>query len=301
MKKVVVFSRDEHKQHELRNALQRNSKVQFIIGDIRDYQRLHEALEGIDYVIHAAALKHIHIAEENPMECIKTNILGSENVARATKAQGVAKVIVISTDKAVAPVGIYGASKFCADKLFLSMRSDRTKFAVVRYANVFGSVGSVVPYFLQVSKQGYIPITHPDMTRFSITSLQAVQLVEYALFNALGGEIFVPKIPSYKILDIAQAICPHCEKRIIGIRTGEKIHEEMITETDSPNTIELDKYYVIVPQNPDEVYAETMQKYLLHHKAQKVPADFRYASGQNKEWLSIEQIREQVNLHLANH
>ncbi|MCS6820357.1 MAG: polysaccharide biosynthesis protein [Microscillaceae bacterium] len=298
VKNVIVFSRDEQKQYEMKNALQHPSKVRFVIGDVRDYRRVYEVLEGVDYVIHAAAMKHIHIAEENPVECIKTNILGSENVASAARERKIKKVIVISTDKAVAPAGVYGASKLCADKIFLSMQSETTKFTIVRYANVLGSVGSVVPYFLKIAQQGYLPITHPDMTRFSITNLQASQLVEYALQNALGGEILVPKLPSYRILDLAEAICPHCEKKVVGMRPGEKIHEEMITEVDSPNTIESEQYFIIVPNSPFTTHKETMRKYLSHYKAQKVAEGFTYSSKQNINWLNVEQIREQIRLYV---
>jgi len=284
IKKIVVFSRDEHKQYEMRHEFSHPPQIEFVLGDIRDYDRLYTALKDIDYVVHAAALKHIHIAEENPIECIKTNVLGSENVIRASIERGVKKVIAISTDKASSPSSVYGASKLCADKLFVHANSSQTQFSVVRYANVFGSVGSVVPFFSQKAKDKKIPITHPDMTRFSITAGQASELVEYALLNAIGGEILIPKLPVFKILDLAEAICPDGHIEYIGIRAGEKIHEEIISQTDALYTIETDKLYIIGNE-------KTQNQYLEHYKGEKVAENFSYSSDKSSWTLSVEDLK----------
>lgn len=293
--KIIIFSRDEHKQHEMRNCLyQYSSQIKFVLGDIRDYESVYQAFRNVDYVIHAAALKHIHIAEENPFECIKTNILGSENVARAAQERGVKKVVAISTDKASSPSSVYGASKLCADKIFLAANSSETKFVVVRYANVFGSVGSVVPFFLQKAKEGVIPITHPEMTRFSITAEEASKLVEYALLNALGGEILIPKLPAFKILDLVKAICPTCKIEYIGRRPGEKIHEEMISGSDAPFTIETEKMYIITKE-------ETQKQYRLHYQAEKVEENLAYASDKAENFLSLTELAEKLrNYQIGN-
>ena len=292
--KIIVFSRDEHKQYAMRNLLQENTLVSFVLGDVRDYESIYKALKNVDYLVHAAALKHIHIAEENPLECIKTNILGSENVARAAQERGVKKVIAISTDKASSPSSVYGASKLCADKIFLAAHSSETKFVVVRYANVFGSVGSVVPFFLQKAKQGVIPITHPEMTRFSITTEEASELVEYALLNALGGEILVPKLPAFKILDLAEAICPTCKIEYIGRRAGEKIHEEMISTADAPFTTETEKMYIITKEASQE-------QYRIHYRAEKVEEDFTYGSDKAENFFSITELQEKLrNYQIEN-
>jgi UDP-N-acetylglucosamine 4,6-dehydratase (inverting) len=303
-KKIIVFSRDELKQFEMAQIFPPSQypQIRFFIGDVRDKERLMRAFENVDIVIHAAALKQVPTAEYNPFEAIKTNVLGAQNVIEAALDSNVEKVVALSTDKAAAPINLYGATKLCSDKLFIAannMAGDhRTKFSVVRYGNVIGSRGSVVPFFLEKRKTGILPITHPEMTRFNISLQEGVDLVLYALEKALGGEIFVPKIPSYRILDVAMAIAPNCEHRIVGIRPGEKIHEEMITETDSINTIELSDYYVIVPNHLFETYEETMNKYLNHYQATRVEEGFRYSSGKNTDWLTVEQIREQIKLHV---
>jgi FlaA1/EpsC-like NDP-sugar epimerase len=284
---IIVFSRDEHKQYAMRNQLQGNPKVKFVLGDIREYESVYQVFKGVDFVIHAAALKHIHIAEENPFECIKTNIWGSANVARAAQERGVKKLIAISTDKASSPSSVYGASKLCADKIFLAANSSETKFIVVRYANVFGSVGSVVPLFLEKAKQGIIPVTHPEMTRFSITAEEASKLVEYALLYALGGEILVPKLPALRILDLAEAVCPTCKIEYIGRRAGEKIHEEMISNTDAPFTIETEKMYIITKE-------ENQQQYLQYYKAEKVKENFVYSSDKAQNFLNLVALHEKL-------
>jgi UDP-N-acetylglucosamine 4,6-dehydratase (inverting) len=304
VKRIIVFSRDELKQFEMAQLfpLSQYPQIRFFIGDVRDKDRLMRAFEKVDIVIHAAALKQVPTAEYNPFEAIKTNVIGAQNIIEAALDSGVKKLVALSTDKAAAPINLYGATKLCSDKLFIAANNmigyHDIQFSVVRYGNVIGSRGSVVPFFLEKRKTGVLPITHPEMTRFNISLQEGVDLVLFALENALGGEIFVPKIPSYKILDVAEAICPHCEKQIVGIRPGEKIHEEMITETDSLNTIELENYYVIVPNSPFVSYDDMMQKYMVHHKAQKVAEGFRYSSGQNTEWLMVEQIREQIRKHV---
>lgn len=304
VKRVIVFSRDELKQFEMAQQFPSSKypQIRFFIGDVRDRERLMRALEGVDIVVHAAALKQVPTAEYNPFEAIKTNIIGAQNIIEASLDSGVKKIVALSTDKAAAPINLYGATKLCSDKLFIAANNmigyHDIRFAVVRYGNVIGSRGSVVPFFLEKRKTGVLPITHPEMTRFNISLEEGISLVLFALEHAIGGEIFVPKIPSYRILDLAEAICPHCEKRIVGIRPGEKIHEEMITETDSLSTLELDKHYIIVPNYPFVSFEETMKKYLSYYQAKRVKEGFRYSSGQNTEWLSVEQIREQIRLHV---
>jgi UDP-N-acetylglucosamine 4,6-dehydratase len=300
VKRLVVFSRDELKQYEMSQEFspQKYPAIRYFIGDVRDAERLHRACEGIDIVIHAAALKQVPAAEYNPMECIKTNIFGAENVINAALDCGVKDVVALSTDKAAAPINLYGATKLCSDKLFVAannMKGSRDlRFSVVRYGNVIGSRGSVVPFFLQQRQTGMLPITHPDMTRFNISLEEGVDLVLYALEHAWGGEIFVPKIPSYKITEVARAIGPDCEQRIVGIRPGEKLHEEMITETDALSTVELDRYYVILPATPQW----DSDKFIGHFGGKRVPLGFHYNSANNDEWLSAEQIREEIRLHV---
>ncbi|KOY85730.1 hypothetical protein AD998_05790 [bacterium 336/3] len=285
IKKIIVFSRDEHKQYEMKHEFKNHTSLEFVLGDIRDYDRLFFCLQNIDYVIHAAALKHIHIAEANPVECIKTNILGSDNVIRASQERGVEKVIAISTDKASSPSSIYGASKLCADKLFIHANNSKTQFTVVRYANVFGSVGSVVPFFLQKAKDKKIPITHPEMTRFSITADEASKLVEYAILNAVGGEILVPKLPVFKILDLAEAVCSNCQIDYIGIRAGEKIHEEIISQTDALYTTETSNLYIIGNE-------KTQDLYLKHYKGEKVSENFSYSSDKSNWILTVDDLKK---------
>ena len=242
VKKIIIFSRDEQKQFQMAQEFPESTypQMRYFIGDIRDYERLKRALRGVDYLIHAAAMKHVPIAEYNPMECVKTNILGAENVINACLETSVERVVALSTDKAAAPINLYGATKLASDKLFIAANNIKgwnpIRFSVVRYGNVMGSNGSVIPFFLDKVKTGVLPITDPTMTRFNITLQGGVNMVMHALENAWGGELFVPKIPSYRILDVAEAIGPNCEKKIIGIRPGEKVHEEMITSSDSFNT-----------------------------------------------------------------
>ncbi len=272
--------------------------IRFFIGDVRDAQRLKRACEGVDIIIHAAALKQVPAAEYNPMECIKTNVFGAENVINAALDTGVQRVVALSTDKAAAPINLYGATKLCSDKLFVAannMRGSRDlRFSVVRYGNVIGSRGSVVPFFLDRRREGVLPITHPDMTRFNISLEEGVEMVLYALEHAWGGEIFVPKIPSYRITDVAEAIAPNAEQQIVGIRPGEKLHEEMITETDSLNTIETDRYYVITPSTP----LWSIDDYLKAFDGKRAEMGFKYNSGTNTDWLTIDQLREQIREHV---
>ncbi|MGV3504275.1 MAG: UDP-N-acetylglucosamine 4,6-dehydratase (inverting) [Adhaeribacter sp.] len=301
VKKLVIYSRDELKQFEMSQVFspQQYKAIRYFIGDVRDGERLKRACEGIDILVHAAALKQVPAAEYNPMECIKTNIFGAENVINAALDCGIRKVVALSTDKAAAPINLYGATKLCSDKLFVAannMRGARDLvFSVVRYGNVIGSRGSVVPFFLSKRQDGTLPITHPDMTRFNISLEEGVDLVLHALQYAWGGEIFVPKIPSYKITDVAQAIAPEARQQIVGIRPGEKLHEEMITETDSYTTVELDKYYVILPAIP---FKWTMEEFLQNFKGRLVEPGFRYNSQTNHDWLSPEQIRQQIRQHV---
>lgn len=300
IKRLVVFSRDELKQFEMSQIFSHDhyAAIRYFIGDVRDAERLKRACEGVDIIIHAAALKQVPAAEYNPMECIKTNVLGAENVINAALDNGIEKVVALSTDKAAAPINLYGATKLCSDKLFIAannMKGPRTiTFSVVRYGNVVGSRGSVMPYFLEKRKTGMLPITHPDMTRFNISLQEGVDMVLYALQHSWGGEIYVPKIPSYKITDVAKAIGPDCKHEIIGVRPGEKLHEEMITETDSLGTLECEKYYVITPSTP----LWDVNKYMKEFNANRVEEGFKYNSGTNSAWLTVEQIREQVRLHI---
>jgi UDP-N-acetylglucosamine 4,6-dehydratase (inverting) len=272
--------------------------MRYFIGDIRDYDRLVRAFEGIEYVIHAAAMKHVHIAEYNPIECVKTNVLGAENVINAAMATGVKHVVALSTDKAAAPINLYGATKLCSDKLFVAANNIKgtrdIKFSVVRYGNVMGSNGSVIPFFLNRKKTGVLPITDVTMTRFNISLQEGADMVLHAMETAWGGEIFVPKIPSYKITDVAEAIGPECKHEIIGIRPGEKIHEEMITSSDSFSTYDLGKYYAILPQ----VTNWNMNDYIDHFNAAKVPVGFQYNSAENTEWVGVDEIRFLIKKHV---
>ena len=296
VKRLIVFSRDEQKQFEMAQEYPHGEypQIRFFIGDVRDFNRLKRALRGVDYVIHAAAMKHVPIAEYNPMECVKTNILGAENVINACADTKVERVVALSTDKAAAPVNLYGATKLASDKLFVAANnivgSNPIRFSVVRYGNVMGSNGSVIPFFLKKRKEGVLPITNPEMTRFNISLEGGVQMVMHALEHAWGGEIFVPKIPSYKIIDVAEAVGPDCEKPVVGIRPGEKIHEEMITSSDSFNTYDLGRYYVIVPS----IHRWKLEDFVEKFNAQKVPEGFRYNSGENDEWESVEQLRKLI-------
>jgi UDP-N-acetylglucosamine 4,6-dehydratase (inverting) len=297
--RLVVFSRDELKQYEMAQKFsdQRYPNLRYFIGDIRDRSRLKRALAGIDTVIHAAALKHVPTAEYNPMEFIHTNVLGAENLIEACMDTNVNKVVALSTDKAAAPINLYGATKLCSDKLFVAANNyvgRNTVLSVVRYGNVMGSRGSVIPFFLKQAKEGILPITDPAMTRFNISLQEGVDMVLWALENAHGGEIFVPKIPSYKITDLAEAVGPSCKKPITGIRPGEKIHEEMITTSDSFNTIDLGKYYAILSTSG----VKSSEFYVKMKSATKVPAGFCYNSGENTKFLAIDQIRSLIKKHL---
>ncbi len=293
IKKIIIFSRDEQKQFQMAQEYNTSKypQLRFFIGDVRDFDRVKRAFKGVDYIIHAAAMNHVPIAEYNPMECIKTNINGAENVINAALETGVKKVVALSTDKAAAPINLYGATKLASDKLFIAANNIRGEnpivFSVVRYGNVMGSNGSVIPFFISKRKEGVLPITVTDMTRFNISLQGGVEMVLHALETAWGGEIFVPKIPSYKITDIATAIGPNCEQKIIGIRPGEKIHEEMITSSDSFFTYDLGKYFVIIPQTPKWHVSD----FINHFKAKKVMEGFTYNSGSNSEWVSVEELR----------
>ena len=300
VKRLVILSRDEQKQFQMAQEypVHRYPQIRFFIGDVRDKERLIRAFEGIDYVIHAAAMKHVHIAEYNPDECVKTNVNGAENVIHAAIQTGVKHVVALSTDKACAPINLYGATKLTSDKLFVAANNIRgkhdIKFSVVRYGNVMGSNGSVIPFFIDKKKEGVLPITVESMTRFNISLQGGVDMVLHALETAWGGEIFIPKIPSYKITDVAQAIGPECEHRVIGIRPGEKIHEEMITASDSFFTYDLGKYYVIIPQTPNWNVGE----FVTHFNAKLVPEGFSYDSGTNTEWESVESLRLLIKEHV---
>lgn len=294
LERIVIYSRDELKQYDMGRALGEHAALRYFIGDIRDEPRLRRALEGIDVVVHAAALKQVPAAEYNPFECIKTNVLGAQNLIEAVLDSDVHTVIALSTDKAAAPINLYGASKLCSDKLITAANNVRghrdLKFSVVRYGNVMGSRGSVIPFFLEQAASGVLPITHPDMTRFNITLQEGVDMVLWSIDGALGGEIFVPKIPSYRILDLAEAIAPECERRVVGIRPGEKIHEEMITSSDSYMTADLGEYYAILPSAGDH----SIDTYLVERGGTPVEPGFAYNSGTNRDFLSVDQLRELI-------
>lgn len=299
VKRLVIYSRDELKQYEMAQDYPESKfpQVRFFIGDVRDLARLKRACEGIDVIIHSAALKHVPIAEYNPDEFIKTNIGGAQNVVDAALSTNVKIVVALSTDKAAAPINLYGATKLVSDKLFIAANNIKgtrdLRFSVVRYGNVMGSRGSVIPFFIKKAKEGgEIPITHLDMTRFNISLEDGVEMVLWAIENALGGEIFVPKIASYKIEIMALAIAPNAKLVEIGIRPGEKLHEEMITASDSYNTIEFDKYYAILPSSIDK------QKYLKHFQAQEVTRGFQYNSGTNNKWETVESMRELIKKYV---
>jgi UDP-N-acetylglucosamine 4,6-dehydratase (inverting) len=300
IKRLVVYSRDELKQFEMAQEFPEEDypQIRFFIGDVRDSSRLKRALEGIDTVVHAAALKQVPAAEYNPFEFIKTNVLGAQNLVEACLDSDVRRVVALSTDKAAAPINLYGATKLCSDKLFIAannLRGNRDlRFSVVRYGNVMGSRGSVIPFFLKKAKTGKLPITDPNMTRFNITLEDGVEMVCWALEHALGGEILVPKIPSYRISDVANAVGPSCQHEIVGIRPGEKLHEEMITSNDSPNTLDLGNYYAILGSSR----ASTNEEYLASFKGKMVHPGFEYQSGTNSEFLSVQEIRDLIKTHI---
>ena len=299
--RLVIFSRDEQKQFEMEQEFptKKYPQLRYFIGDVRDYERLERAFSGIDYVIHAAAMKHVHIAEYNPDECVKTNVGGAENVIKAALKTNVAHVVALSTDKACAPINLYGATKLTSDKLFVAANNIKgkrdIKFSVVRYGNVMGSNGSVIPFFLKRKEiDNVLPITVESMTRFNISLQGGVDMVMHALQTAWGGEIFVPKIPSYRIMDVAEAIGPNCEKKVIGIRPGEKIHEEMISASDSFFTYDLGKYYVIIPQST----VWNLNEFVLKFNAIKVKEGFSYNSLDNEKMENVESLRELIREHI---
>jgi UDP-N-acetylglucosamine 4,6-dehydratase (inverting) len=296
IERLVVYSRDELKQWELQQLYPETvyPQLRFFLGDVRSRDRLKRALEGIDTVVHAAALKQVPAAEYNPIEFINTNVLGAENLVQACLDSNVKRVVALSTDKAAAPINLYGATKLCSDKLFIAANNIKgsrdLRFSVVRYGNVMGSRGSVIPFFLLKAKEGVLPITDPAMTRFNISLQEGVDMVFWALKNALGGELFVPKIPSYRITDVAEAIGPSCQKPITGIRPGEKIHEEMITASDSFTTIDLGSYYAILPSD-----GRVLNSYRnLSIPIQSVSPGFAYSSDSNPVFLTVNQLRDLI-------
>ena len=300
IRRVIIFSRDEQKQFQMAQAFPTSQfpQIRFFIGDVRDKDRLIRAFKGVDYVIHAAAMKHVHLAEYNPEECIKTNIGGAQNVVDACLATNVERVVALSTDKACAPINLYGATKLTSDKLFIAANNIKgdspIRFSVVRYGNVMGSNGSVIPFFINKKKEGSLPITDPNMTRFNISLQGGVDMVVHALKYAWGGELYVPKIPSYRIMDVAEAIAPECDKPIVGIRPGEKIHEEMITPSDSFYTYDLGKYYTILPST----HKWKLEDFIKEFNAQPVPSNFSYNSGENEEWETVETLRSLIKEHV---
>ena len=299
VKKIVIYSRDELKQFELKQKYPEKDyhQLRFFIGDVRDGERLKRACEGIDVIIHAAAIKQVDTAEYNPDECIKTNVHGAQNVINAALQTGVKHVVALSTDKACAPINLYGATKLTSDKLFTAANnisgSKDIRFSVVRYGNVMGSRGSVIPFFINTRDSGVkeLPITDMRMTRFNISLQAGVDLVMFAIGHHLGGEIFIPKIPSYHIVDVAKAIAPNLPQVEVGIRPGEKLHEEMITATDAMNTIDLGRYYAILPSVS---FKHQREEYLEHHQAKLVPEGFHYSSDQNEEWETVESLRTKI-------
>jgi len=301
IKRLVVYSRDELKQFEMSQKFpeSRYKGIRYFIGDVRDLDRLRRAMEGIDVVIHAAALKQVPAAEYNPFECIKTNVLGAQNVIEACLDTGVQRVVALSTDKAAAPINLYGATKLCSDKLFVAANNIKghrdIRFSVVRYGNVMGSRGSVIPFFLEKRKTGVLPITDLAMTRFNISLLDGVEMVLWSVYNAWGGEVLVPKIPSYRIRDVADAIGDDCEHAVIGVRPGEKIHEEMITASDSFNTVDLGAYYAILPVGGPY----TIDDYCSKTGAELVEPGFSYNSGSNTHFLTVEELRNLIRTHVG--
>lgn len=302
--RVVVFSRDELKQLEMQNLepyKSHASVMRYFLGDVRDEARLRKAMEDVDIVVHAAALKQVPAAEYNPFEAVKTNVHGAENVVNASIAQNVSRVVALSTDKAAAPINLYGATKLASDKIFATANSHKGKrditFSVVRYGNVLGSRGSVVPFFQEHARHGYLPITHEEMTRFNITLQMGVEFVLQSLARQWGGELFVPKIPSYRLTDVATAVAPRLEQRVVGIRPGEKLHEEMITSTDAMSTIEFDEYYVILPAyqvwDVDDFIANSAES-----PGKRREYGFQYNSGTNERFLTVDELRDQIATEL---
>ncbi len=288
IKKLLVFSRDELKQFEMQSEIN-SSKLEYILGDVRDFQRLKQVTEGVDVIVHAAAIKQIAAAEYNPMEAIKTNIIGAENIVNVAIENKVSRVIALSSDKAANPANLYGATKLCSDKLMVAGNllsgSKNVRFSVVRYGNVIGSRGSVIPFFREHALRGFLPITDENMTRFWLTISEAVQFVLDSLSNMQGGEIFIPKIPSFKVIDVAKIVSPNLPIKIIGIRPGEKLHEVMITEDDSDYTREFENYYVILP--PFLVSSDYYKT-----KGTKVPQGFYFSSQNNNKWYTLDAFKE---------
>jgi UDP-N-acetylglucosamine 4,6-dehydratase (inverting) len=301
VRRVVVLSRDELKQSEMAHAgpfRDHSDRLRFFLGDVRDADRLRRAMEGIDTVVHAAALKQVPAGEYNPQEFVKTNILGAQNVIDAVLETGVRRVVALSTDKAAAPINLYGATKLVSDKLFVSANNIKgpreLRLSVVRYGNVMGSRGSVIPFFLDRRASGELPITDPGMTRFNITLAEGVALVLWALENARGGEILIPKIPSYRITDLAEAVAPNAVHPEVGIRPGEKLHEEMITSSDSYSTVDLGPYYAILPSGD----VSRREQYVAATGAVPVPTGFTYNSGANKSFLTVDELRTLIREHV---
>ena len=303
--KIIIYSRDELKQFDMQHTepfASHRKNMRWFIGDVRDEQRLTRAMEDVDIVIHAAALKQVPAAEYNPFEAVKTNILGAENVINASLATGVKRVVALSTDKAAAPINLYGATKLASDKLFVAANNHKGKrdirFSVVRYGNVMGSRGSVIPFFLQKAPEGVLPVTDERMTRFNITLQEGVDVVLDALDRMWGGELFVPKIPSYRILDLAEAVAPEAEVKVVGIRPGEKLHEEMVTSTDSLSTVEFDDYFVILPSYHTwdvDQFRETSNTAL----GRMCEPGFSYDSGTNDHFLTVAELRDLLARELA--
>jgi UDP-N-acetylglucosamine 4,6-dehydratase (inverting) len=300
IERLVIYSRDELKQFEMSQEFDRSDYpgLRYFIGDVRDASRLRRALEGIDTVVHAAALKQVPVAEYNPFEAIKTNVLGAQNVIEGCLDVGVEHVVALSTDKAAAPINLYGATKLCSDKLFTAANNIRgsspSTYSVVRYGNVMGSRGSVIPFFLQRRASGVLPITDPHMTRFNISLQEGVDMVLWALERAKGGEIFVPKIPSYRITDLAEAIGPKCKHPVVGVRAGEKIHEEMITASDSLNTVDMGRYFAILPA----ATSYSVDDYCRESHARRVEPDFSYNSASNPAFLTVPELRKLIQSHV---
>lgn len=293
IKKVVIFSRDEQKQHQMASEFSpQKYPIKYLLGDVRDSQRVNEVTRGIEIIIHSAAMKHVPASEQNPMECVKTNILGSQNIINASLINSVKQVVALSTDKAASPINVYGASKLLLEKLFTFANSEETesstRFSVVRYGNIFGSKGSVIPFFLRKKEEGFLPITSDKMTRFSITIQESINLVIYALKNAWGGEIIVPIAPSYRLPDIAKAIAPNIEHREVGTRKGEKLHEVMLTDEESYDAVKRDNYYIICSSEGNW----SREEYCTKTGAVVVDDGFEYDSGSNDKWLSVEDIQK---------
>ncbi|WP_421763185.1 polysaccharide biosynthesis protein [Ekhidna sp.] len=290
--RLIIFSRDEQKHYEQKRAFAHwSDRVHFVIGDIRDREKIMGVCRGIDIVIHSAAMKHMPMAEENPMEAVKTNILGSQNLIDACIANEVKKVVALSTDKAALPINVYGGTKLILERLFMSANSlseAKTIFSVVRYANVFGSKGSVIPLFMKLKDTGELPITHPEMTRFSITMEEGIDLIQFALNKSLGGEVIVPIAPSYKVGDVAEAVCASCKKQVIGPRVAEKMHEILISEFEAKQTIKSDGFFIIMPE-----IGIKREEYVKHYQAEAFELE-EYSSGKNSDFLTIEEIKKQL-------